>query len=70
MIECPKCNSKENYTKKGTPPHHMGVFCKSCDRWLKWIKNPVVRKPGYVIDHSPVQPKDPRGSLFGRRHVR
>jgi len=70
MIECPRCKSKENYTKKGTPPHHMGIFCKKCNRWLKWTKKPVVKKETYEINRDPVQPKDPRNWLFGRRHVR
>lgn len=34
-MACPSCGSIET-TKKSVGPH-MGEYCTSCDRWLRWV---------------------------------
>ena len=36
MNKCPECECEEFKEEvKGT---HLGLYCKACNRWIKWVK--------------------------------
>lgn len=32
---CPKCGSKDLFTKKSST--HTGLYCGDCGSWIKWV---------------------------------
>jgi hypothetical protein len=34
--ECPHCGASDNFFTKEKSPH-IGLYCRSCDRWIRWI---------------------------------
>lgn len=33
--DCPHCRSSDLYTEGKDP--HIGLYCRSCGKWIKWI---------------------------------
>ena len=62
--ECRWCTHREQ--EPGTGARAGAVICSFCKKNKYWLKRPKVKKPAPVLN-TPVQPKDPRSSLFGRR---
>lgn len=49
---CPHCTGIDT-EKRLCPeesPHHAGLYCNCCDRWIKWLPKPKTRK-GYAVVH-------------------
>lgn len=36
---CPRCKGTVFYEKERSP--HIGVYCKECDKWICWKKQPM-----------------------------
>lgn len=54
---CPKCGNDSFYTKRKGP--HIGLYCKKCDMWQKWIKQnknsfkPIPIKENKIVNNEP-----------------
>src|SRR5262249_896174 len=45
---CPHCNSGDLYTEPHPP--HLGLFCRSCSKWVKGIRSSQVIEPKSSFD--------------------
>lgn len=54
---CPLCGETETYTKQKGP--HIGLYCKGCNRWIKWIQqNKKIQQEDEVFESYKVSNDD------------
>jgi hypothetical protein len=57
-MTCPNCNASETRTEEKPP--HVGLYCVSCGRWLRWIRRTdgEVQAQAKPVEKPPQAPKD------------
>jgi hypothetical protein len=52
--ECPHCGARDNFFTKEKSPH-IGLYCRSCKRWSRWIR----RRQAAIFSAKPAKSPPP-----------
>jgi len=66
---CPHCHASAGFDQREKPPH-LGLYCRSCGRWVKWIRRTEAQTqsakptpPALTIRSDPSAPACPCGEI-------
>lgn len=60
VLRCQSCRSSQLEIRSATPPHHAGLYCQNCDRWLRWLSRYQAKT---FSRHLPQQAAEPQRQL-------